>query len=576
MFRKMTAFALTLFAATGFAEVVVIEGFENTDDPANWQINLTANHTHNVALNGFAVPEFVTDHVTEGIRAGRFHNYWAQTSGTATANPYEPGGTNLFWSVRYNVNAPTSLPNNVINTEDAVLKADLANESPYPIQVALVLDTATNSGLERGPLVTIDGNSTGTYSWNIATQPPIGFDTGDGVISGNARLKSLLFYTTVQPEINELSVTVDNIHVVTEEDIVPPSVPQPLSFEQGPAPGQAILRWEAVADLDVASYNIYLSNDSMFNTPQVNRLAFPSTHESTVAATEQSVTLTGLATGQNIYAAITAVDDAPAPNESGKSQVLAVNLAADGSAPMDRLVLDHDEFAPGTTGFITNGYFHAAVYNAQALDGLSRTFDTVTALAVETNQSVLTPDPAGVVIWSNMLDGTSMPGNSISVSSLNRIQAFINNDGNIIVSGSAVASDVQTATGNLAVYLKATVVAGNPGELVEPVGRLGNVAALTTSLDPSNYLVAFATTENDGILGADGTVQLAHYSGVGSEDAVAGIGYASALVFLAFAFESAGDPAQPSASVSLRQSLMGAMLDYLIRETAAADWHLFD
>src|SRR5690606_5400617 len=137
-----------------------------------------------------------------------------------------------------------------------------ANESPYPVQVALVVDTATDSDLERGPLVTVDANSTATYSWNFATQPPVGFDTGDGVITGNARLKSLLFYTPTVPTSNELDITVDNIRINNPVDMVAPATPKPLSFEQGVASGQAILRWQAVADADLANYNIYISSDA--------------------------------------------------------------------------------------------------------------------------------------------------------------------------------------------------------------------------------------------------------------------------------------------------------------------------
>jgi hypothetical protein len=300
----------------------------------------------------------------------------------------------------------------------------------------------------------------------------------------------------------------------------------------------------------------------------------------TVSAGQQSAIISSLPTGQDVYVAVTAVDNAPTANESEMSQALGVNLRADGLPPQDRIVLDNDHYAPGSASFVTQGYFHAVVYTAQALHGLGRSFDSITDEALGDSLAVLTPNDAAVVVWSNLEDGAGATGDSLSADSLARISSFVAGGGNIIVSGSAVAEDIAVRPGGtttLANTLKVSLQSGNVAvPLVVPSGPLVAAAGFSTAQNATINAVAYATSANDGVLPTNGSVELSEYSGVPVLSAVAGVGYQQSLVFLGFAFETAGDPAGVAASATVRQGLMQSIINFLTGVTAASDWQLFE
>ncbi len=579
MFRIIPALLVASLTAVSVADVTVIEGFENSGDPGNWGPSATANHTLNATVTD-SIPVYVATDVTEGVQAGKFTATWATSGTAATENVYDSAGPLTYWAVRYNINAPTSLNNNAIPTADGILEADVKNNSTYPVQVALVVDSSASSQLERGPLVEVAAGASITYTWNFATTPPVGFDTGDNAFSGTSqRVKSLLVYSAVQPTATALDVTVDNIRSSNSPDLTAPAAPRLQSVLQGAAAGEVIVRWAASPDADVASYKVYVSNDSQFGTPIANRLAFPSTPVATLGAAQLTATITGQPAGQNIYVAVTAVDNAAAANESDLSQAFGVNLEADGSAPLDRIVMDQDRYAAGSAQFETAGYFHAVVYTAQTLDSLNRTFDTVSDEAIASSIATLAASPDGIVIWSNLQDGEGAPGEALSAGALTAISNFITADGNLVVSGSGVAESLAASGGSaqLSAVLRATAVQPSIGvSAVVPVGTLAEASPISTGQNPTINTVAYATTANDGIRPTAGSGVAAEYVGVPPATAVAGVAADEALVFLGFAFESAGEASGPAGSAAVRQSLMSEMIEYLTGETAAQDWQLFD
>lgn len=577
MIRNLALSAVLCLATAGaFAQALVIEDFENFDDPGNWQLsqpNNPPNHTLNASVTG-NVPLYVTSGTAN--LAGRFVINWELDSpATGTANHYNSVDGNLFYAARLNINAPSSLPNNAIPTETGLLQADIVNESAYPVQVALVVTNAQVSQLERGPFVTIGGGESIVYSWDFETQVPVGFDTGDGVFSGNAQqVKSLLVYSATAPPAATLSLKVDNIRNGRGGAITVPPAPQPVSLIKGAGAGTAVLTWVAPDSSNITAYNVYVATDDDFGLEAINRLSFSATPAKVVSSTETSTELTELAVDTNLYVAVSAVNG---EGESPGSQAFAIRLGSGGSNTLDRLVLDHDAFQPGQVGFSLNGYAHAAVYTAQALGGLNRSFDTVAASGVASGAITLPQADESVVIWSNLLDGTDEP--AISPANLAVIQNHISAGGNIIVSGTNVASSIATAGAlSLQTVLRASLALQNVGlSSIRPVGHLSAVPALSTVTNVFSDTAAYATSNNDAISPVRGSVELAQYQSVPRSTGLsAGIGYRNRLVFLSFAFESVASEISPVESASLRQNLMDGMINYLQAPTAAADWQLFD
>lgn len=577
----MIATALT---TTAIADTTVIEGFENSADPGNWQISAgtsSTSHTANATVTG-PVPEFVTTHFTEGAQAGQFKATWSLPGAASPSNPYESGGPLTYWAARFNVNAPGSLNANAIPTADGILEADIYNASADPVQIALVVDSSASSQLERGPLVTVPPASSITYTWDFATVAPIGFDTGDGVFTGpTQRLKSLLVYRNTVPTSANLNLTVDNIRYTHFTDTTPPAVPQIKSVKQGPATGEILVEWTPSPDLDVASYQIYVSGDDQFNSPVVNRLEFPASPAHTTGAGASSAVISGLPTGENIYVALSASDNATAPNESALSQVFAANLNADGSPSRHRIVLDHDRYSPTAPEFVAEGYFHAVVYTAQALGSVGNSFDTVAASTIDSGENILIPQDKAITVWSALRDGENATGESLTDASLQKIADFINQDGNLILSGSAIAEDISGRAGSAPLQLSAVLRASHQQSNIgvsgiTPVAPLDGATAFSTALNPTLNAVAYSTSANDGILPDNGSIALAEYNGIPLTGAAAGIGFQASLVYLGFAFETAGSAAGPTASANLRRQLMSEMVNYLIGHTAARDWQLFD
>jgi len=579
VFRILPPTLILALASVSMADVVTIEGFENFNDPGNWGVSTNvAGQTQNATVSG-NVPEYVQTNVTEGVLAGKFTAAFIIPGSMAASNPYEAAGPLTYWSVRYNVNAPSGLPLNSIPTATGFLQADIRNDSPYPVSVALVVDNSEISELKRGPLMSVPAASSIIYSWDFASQSPVALGEGADSFNGDEqRLKSFVVYTVTQPT-GDLSVTVDNIRNASAEDLTAPLAPRILSLQQAAAPGTALVRWEGSPDADVAQYNLYVSSDANFNTAATNRLIFPTSPVATVGAEQTTATLTGLAVDQNVYVAVTAVDNATTPNESNKSQVLTARLRADGTAPQDLLVLDNDLYTSESPAFVTSGYFHASVYTAQALHGLGRTFDSVTDEAITSGLAPLAAATNGIVIWSNLQDGTGADGSSLTPASIAAIQNFTAANGKLLISGSAVAEDLSERVDGaitLANTFSSTLQTSDVMiSTILPFGAVDAPSSLSTGLNPASNTVAYSTASNDGIKPLGNGEVVFIYNGVPMNDAVAGVGVHNSMAFLGFAIESAGDPAGSSASAQVRQTLLSELIAFLTEPRSGIDWQLY-
>lgn len=556
-----------------FAASSIIEGFEDFSDPANWQLTVAGtppNHTLNATTTG-NVPQLVTS--GSANMAGRFHATWNLASpSTATQNIYDPAGSKLYFAARYNVNAPSSLPNNAIPTATGLLQADIVNRNTYPVKVALVVTGVSSSQLERGPLVEVPAESGLVYSWDFAAVPPVGFDTGDGVFDGPVqRLKSFLVYCDTIPAAATSVVDVDNIRNGNYTAPVVPPAPAVKSLLKGASAGQAVLSWDQDGSTSVTGFEIYVATDANFPWWAPTPRNLPTTPTLTAGPGVRSITLDGLAPETSYYVSMVAINGG---ETSARTAEMPIRLAATsvGGTTADRIVLGGDDFAPGTTGFLANRYDFAAVYVAQALGGLGRSFESVTGSAVESGEAELSATNHPVVFWSTLLDGTASP--AISAANLSKIYTYLASGGNIVVSGTNVAQSL-ALDGSLESHFHAQLV--NPSvnlASITPVYVLAPAGPFSTSLNPTQSPVAYATSQNAGLRPVFPAGELARYTGLPSASGVAAVGYRNQSVVLGFAFETAGRGTDAAATLQARQQLMGGLLDYLLEPTAAGDWQL--
>jgi hypothetical protein len=580
-----------ILAATALpAQVVVIEGFEDSADPAGWRQISPAPQTQNAVNAPSAnVPSFVTNNVTEGAQAGSFPIDWTIPGTAAGTNPYNNTGPLLYWSMRTDIASPAALPNNTIPNTGTTLRADIFNPtSDTNLQVAFyVQDSAGTGGLERGPFVTLAPNATTTYQWVMGVDPVVSFITGNSVLDGSSsKLRGFFTYSEVEPTADPLTLIIDNIRIeTTQTDLQPPAAPVLLSASQGANVGEVVLRWAANSETDLVGYRVYQATDTNFGENIANRFSFPNAFVDVPGPTVTQVTLTGLPTEQNIYFRLTAYDNAtPTANESISDITLAVRLKADGTQPSDLLVLDYDRYAPTNGDFTINGYFHGSVYWAQALSTLNRTFNSARAAAVDAGIVTLTPNPAGLVMWSTGRDGELVAGETLSASSITALTNYVGANGKLFITGTSLGKDLTTTNNPAgeAFYtnvLKAALVNENANEDdIDADARFATAGALATG--PNVFDVAAgAQVNNEVVSAAPGGTGVFNYL----NNAAGNAGVVSALnvVYLAFSFESVRDPAAPAsfaAAAAKRAALLQDVIAYYnnIPLAAQGSWNLYE
>jgi hypothetical protein len=582
MAKHSTFLAAALVAGTisgsAYAADIVVEGFENSADPGGWQAVSPSPQTLNATND--AVPVYVAAHVTEGAQAGQFTTTWTVPGADGGSNAYLPGGVGTYWAVRYNVAAPAAFPT-IPNI--SVLRVDVFNNTPDTIQFALcVRDSGGAGGLERSPFKPLAPNSSTSYEWNMSTEAPTSFVTGNGVLDGSSSvLRGMFVYTETQPTQTNFSIDVDNLRIIgAQSDLTAPAAPRILAAEQGSAPGKLRVRWAANTEPDLAQYRVYLGTDANFGVPIGNRLALPSTPAAIVTAPATQTEVDAPTTGP-VYVRVTARDNAsPSPNESFPQIALGANLKADGSAPEDTVILDLDRWVPGDPSFEVDGYSHAIVYNSQAEATNGRYFQSYAAIGL-TSGILTMPSPSanGVVIWANGIDGATA-SESLSSQNVTNLTNFANGNGNLLISGIGLGRDLSTNgdAADQAFYaniLKATLAV--PGTsvnaIVSSTAPFDAVGTLETGADVFN-LAGFATTSNEAMTAQAGASAAMDYNPAAAGQAC--VYYGNKVVFLGFGFESVRDNANPTfaGAAAKRATLMNAAVQYLLG-APVADWQLY-
>lgn len=576
-----TVFALTLLSS-GAVFAVPIEGFEDPW-PVSPHFNSVSDNTQSPNTKTNLIPSLTqsTDHFTEGSKSGLFKTTWK--IGAEATDTNAPFGTAPVWGHRFNVPAPANLSGNSLPISSAILKMDVYNPNNYPVNVTLAVNAASGmTGLKRGPYLEVPANSTGDYTWNLATDPVVAIYSGTHGSWGTAtsvRVATLIAWTDEEPDSADFSLYVDNIRNSTAQtDVTAPGKVKILSATQGSAPGKLLVKWEPVTDVDLAGYKLFVKDSSAVVN---NTLTFDTTPQFTPAKTATSIEV-DVPVDSVQYIAMTSYDNAtPENNESDRLAAFAVRLKSDGTVPENHVILDYDRRETGIEFLTTEGYANGIMFNAMALETNNKYFDSASAKAVETNVFPLVPNANGAVVWSNLLDGSGKTSVALSDDSVNKLSAFYYSFGNLMISGHGLCEDLSERGPLQAAFLNEVLQASLVNSNVNVGGVIGDGTAPFTNLNGTYSVVQSVYTNSV----AFGNLSAEQLSPVGTS-----VGYGkytgdlqfpiivntNRVVLMGFAFESLGVAGTDlDASKAIRATLLNDSLTYLTASSDVSDWNLY-
>jgi len=340
----------------------------------------------------------------------------------------------------------------------------------------------------------------------------------------------------------------------TEADLVAPEQPR-LRITAGTETGMEI-GWFANTDADLQGYRLFFSFDNEAWSLFRNESVF------TAAVTD---TFLAQVLNRDVYFRLTAVDDAPVPNESQASDVYGLSngaylgkvLLVDG---FDRT--DGDWTQPNHSFGFTYG---------QAIVANQFSFDTVPNEAVAEGLADLQQYQA--VFW--FVGDESFVDETFDAVEQARLVSYLEQGGNLFISGSNIAWDLDQDSGSdsatvadesfLHDYFKSDYVA-DAAQSSQVVGAGGSLfEGLQFEFGQRDYAVTSADViapVGQGVLPAllydDSDVAALQFAGEFSQGSVPG-----KLIFLAFPFETIADQA-------VREELMQRVLTFFSPVTSVS------
>jgi len=208
-----------------------------------------------------------------------------------------------------------------------------------------------------------------------------------------------------------------------DADLVPPAQPV-LRYAKETAAGGFTIGWFPNTDSDLVGYRLYFSRDNVaWNLWRGEEVLRATVVDTTLASTVNT----------DIYFRLTAVDDAPVPNESLPSDTYGFSNGASFIGKV--LIVDGFDRTDGAW----NAPNHAFAFDyGKAIIANNYSFDTVPNESV-VDSTVDLPD-YDAVIW--FLGDESQAGKTFDTSEQQLLMDYLSGGGNLFVSGSAIARDL--------------------------------------------------------------------------------------------------------------------------------------
>ncbi len=335
----------------------------------------------------------------------------------------------------------------------------------------------------------------------------------------------------------------------TESDFTAP--PQPDFRIVKEIPDGMRVAWNPSNAADLVGYRLFFSFDNQ------NWSLFRD--ENVYTASVSDTTIPQIL-NRDIYFRLSAVDDAPVPNESDFSDVYGMS---NGDFAEHKVLLV-DGFDRTDGGWASSNHSFAYTYGA-ALMANAVSFDTAPNESVENDLVNLADYDA--IFW--FVGDESAVDETFSETEQTKIKTYLENGGNLFVSGSEIAWDLAASdsatTGDslfLSNYLKASFAADSAGAM----NVTGSAGSVFDGLDVSFGQIPYPVPQPDVINPNDGAIAALKYDDTQiasiQYDGIFGNGTATGkLIYLAFPFETI-------ANAQARNDVLSRVADFFFGVTA--------
>lgn len=347
----------------------------------------------------------------------------------------------------------------------------------------------------------VTNDLTGDNFWNTAALP-----TGNYVV--------MVFTEDTRQNSDTAYVAV----TIEPQDVTPPAQPNFIAVSE--TSNGMRLRWFPNTDSDLLGYRLYFS----FDNQQWN--IFRDENVLTAAVTDTTIPQI---LNRDVFFKLSAVDNAPVPNESVSSSVMGMS-----NGNFSHKVLVVDGFDRRDGGWQQPDHYFVFT-TAEMLKNLNISFDAASNEAVTDGLVQLTDYEA--VIW--ICGDESVNDETFSDAEQQLLQAYLQNGGNLMLSGAQIAFDLMgsdTNTASDSLFLTETLHATYAAERSSDFAVSGVPGSIFEGLTVNFGATPYALTSTDIIEPANGgTAALAYTNG--DVAAVVFDGTAK-VVYLAFPFET--------------------------------------